>query len=176
MVCQFATFHDDDLQGEPYYPTGGPYRGMAFFYLNGLCLKPPPPPGGGPAKKFSEFFSGGQYRGSVHAIAARWVVKPRAGGRPLSALIMAAAAPGPVRGSLAFACPLLSVEAVTVPMQSTAVLRGAVADADHGDAGDREARQRRHRRGMLDAGPLLREKRTSIIGGLMSAFDPERTS
>jgi hypothetical protein len=31
------------------------------------------------------------------------------------------------------------------------------------------------RRGMLDAGPLLRDKRTSIIRSLMSAFDPKRT-
>jgi hypothetical protein len=83
-------------------------------------------------------------------------------GRLLSALIMAAAAPGPVQrmggAPLAFACPLLSVQAVT--MQSNSAPGGA--GADHGGARDQEARQRRPgrgRRGPLDAGPLLRGKR-----------------
>jgi hypothetical protein len=33
---------------------------------------------------------------------------------------------------------------------------------------------RRGRRSLLDEGPLLRDKRTSIIRGLMSVFDPKR--
>ena len=77
------------------------------------------------------------------------------------------------RGSLAFACSLLSVKAVMVPMQSTAAHGGAGAGDDHGDAGDREAGQRHPgsgRRGLIDGGPLLKEVRTSIICSLMPAF------
>ena len=57
-----------------------------------------------------------------------------------------------------------------VPRRSAAAPGDAGAGADHGDAGDREAGQRHPgsgRRGLIDEGPLLRVKRTSIIGSLM---------
>ena len=71
--------------------------------------------------------------------------------------------------------PVMMVMPVMVSMQSTAAHGGAGAGADHGDAGDRGAGQRHTgggQRGMIDEGPLLREKRTSIICSLMPAFDP----
>ena len=64
-------------------------------------------------------------------------------------------------------------------MQSNAAPGGAGAGADRGDAGDREAGLRHTgggQRGLIDEGPLLRLKRTSIIGSLMAAFDPESGS
>jgi hypothetical protein len=71
-----------------------------------------------------------------------------------------------------FGGAIRSVQAVT--MQSAAAPGDAGAGAD--DAGDREAGQRSHRRGrrgLIDEGPLLREQRTSIIHGLMTAFGPK---
>ena len=55
-----------------------------------------------------------------------------------------------------------------MPLQSAAAPGGA--GADPGDAGQRRPGRGRH--GTLDEGPLLWDKRTSIIGGLTSAFDP----
>jgi hypothetical protein len=64
------------------------------------------------------------------------------------------------RGSLAFGGAISSLKAVTLPVQSSAAPGDAGAGADHGDAGDREAGQERHRRGRR--GPARRRSAVEV--------------